>query len=269
MANPQIENGHVKIANELIEQFAKLNLSAYEWRILMAILRKTYGWNKKTDRISLTQFQEITGIPSHHIAVNIKHLVEKNIITKHNGKLIMEYGLQKDYTMWVSKRKVVHNRVVPNDVLHNSVVHNQVVPINVVPTKDITTQSGSTEIGTRGSTEIGTASMPKGSTEIGTNKRQYKDNIKTEGNGSMKEIYDIYEKEIGQVVTPMIAMELVDIEKEYGLEIFKAACKKAKVKNLKYIQPILEQYKINGIPNEEKKLDPNKPTISTRYNYAN
>ena len=82
MAKPQKENGFVPIANELVEQLAKVNLSSYAWRTLLALLRKTYGWNKKCDRISISQFQELTGISRRHQSRAIKYLVDRNIIIK-------------------------------------------------------------------------------------------------------------------------------------------------------------------------------------------
>jgi DnaD/phage-associated family protein len=68
----------------------------------------------------------------------------------------------------------------------------------------------------------------------------------------LPEIYKIYEEEYKQMVTPLMAEQLIDIEKEYGLDIFKAATKKVPQdkRNLNYVRPILEQYKRNGIPSD-------------------
>jgi phage replication O-like protein O len=46
MANPQRENGHIDIANEIAEALARTNLSAYQMRVMWAIWRKTWGWQK-------------------------------------------------------------------------------------------------------------------------------------------------------------------------------------------------------------------------------
>jgi len=100
MANPQKENGYTQIANELLEQFAKINLSPYEERTLFALIRKTYGWQKKTDCISISQFVEITGIKGPHQCRALASLVKKNIVIKDMTNYITAYGLQKDYTKW-------------------------------------------------------------------------------------------------------------------------------------------------------------------------
>ena len=62
MANPQREEGHVDIANEIVEFLAKTYLSSYESQVLWAIFRKTYGWQKKEDWITGSQLVEMTGI---------------------------------------------------------------------------------------------------------------------------------------------------------------------------------------------------------------
>jgi len=54
MANPQPEDGHIDIANEIAEKLARTQLSGTEHKIIWAIWRKTWGWHKKEDRISLS-----------------------------------------------------------------------------------------------------------------------------------------------------------------------------------------------------------------------
>jgi len=98
MANPQIENGHTKIANELAEALSKVNLSPYESRVLWAVLRKTYGWNKKVDKIPLSQIVELTGIPKSHVSRAMKSLVSRSIVTSTGNKRI---GLNKNHDQWL------------------------------------------------------------------------------------------------------------------------------------------------------------------------
>jgi len=54
-ASPQIENGYTRIANELLEAMARINLTPTEWKILMVIIRNTYGYHKKEERIKLAK----------------------------------------------------------------------------------------------------------------------------------------------------------------------------------------------------------------------
>jgi phage replication O-like protein O len=108
-ANPQIEDGHIDIANEIAEALARVQLSGYEWRILWVIFRKTYGWHKKMDQISITQFEKATGLKRWHVHRTLSILTEKNIVTKIGNSRIITYRFQKDYTKWKDITKKGNN----------------------------------------------------------------------------------------------------------------------------------------------------------------
>ena len=114
MAKPQKENGHVDIANEIVEALARTSLSGYESRILWVIFRKTYGWHKKEDWITNTQISDMTGIAETHTSRTIKILLWKNIILKNGNKL----AFQKDYDKWKKLPKGVtsHHIKLPKGV---------------------------------------------------------------------------------------------------------------------------------------------------------
>jgi phage replication O-like protein O len=99
MASPQVENGHVRIANEIVEQLARVNLSKYEWRELWAVLRKTWGWRKKSDSVPLTQIAEMTGLRQPHVSRAKASLLSKHILFEEDGKI----GFQKNYELWTVK----------------------------------------------------------------------------------------------------------------------------------------------------------------------
>ncbi len=113
MANPQIENGHLDIANELAEAFAKCLLSPYESMIIWCILRKTYGWHKKTDRIALSQICEVTGIAKSHVSRTIRNLVNRQIVTRLGNKQI---GIQKNYDLWQIRKLPVQATIISNQI---------------------------------------------------------------------------------------------------------------------------------------------------------
>ena len=96
MASPQLENGYFKIANEIAEALTRTNLSAYQSRILWAIFRKTYGFNKKEDWVSNSQLVELTGIHKQHIWRTLEELKNRNLVTK-RGYFV---GFNKDYQQW-------------------------------------------------------------------------------------------------------------------------------------------------------------------------
>ena len=101
-ASPQKENGYTPVANEILEQLAKLSLTSREWRTLLALWRKTWGWHKKEDKISMTQFEKMTGIERRNQSRTLKSLIAKNIIYRKETRPVITYGFQKDYTEWVA-----------------------------------------------------------------------------------------------------------------------------------------------------------------------
>ena len=100
MASPQLENGYIKIATDIAEALAKVNLSAYESRVLWCVFRKTYGWNKKSDRISYSQYQEATGIKRRHLGRTLKSLIARQIIVCSSDGQQLEYAIQKNFEKW-------------------------------------------------------------------------------------------------------------------------------------------------------------------------
>lgn len=112
MANPQKENGYVAIANEIMEALAKIRIPGQARQVLDVILRKTYGWQKKEDHISLSQFEAATGLKRSNVCQCLKILEGINIIyrgspknhttqsTKSYYHQIQLYGFQKDFEKW-------------------------------------------------------------------------------------------------------------------------------------------------------------------------
>jgi phage replication O-like protein O len=116
MASPQIENGYIQIAtgkddNDLLNAIIKASLNATEYQIVLAVIRKTYGWKKKEDWISWTQLEKMTGKSRVSVYFAIKTLVKKNILVKKTtlGKTNI-ISLNKHFNTWnilVKKTKPV------------------------------------------------------------------------------------------------------------------------------------------------------------------
>jgi len=100
MANPQLEDGYTKIANELLEALSRSNLSPYESRVLWFVIRQTYGWKKKTDLISLSQIVKGTGIEKGNTSRALKSLILRQIVVRLDNK---QLGFNKDYDSWLRK----------------------------------------------------------------------------------------------------------------------------------------------------------------------
>lgn len=102
MASPQCENGYTKIANELLATMCKTRIRGEEMQCFHLILLKTYGWNKKEDPISLSQFERETGMNRKNITRALFGLEEKSMIKiRRNGtKSPNIYSINKNYDQW-------------------------------------------------------------------------------------------------------------------------------------------------------------------------
>lgn len=100
MANPQKENGYTAISNEIMKALCKIRINGEARQVLDFILYKTYGFNKKSDGISLSQFTEETGLKRPTVCKAIRRLKDMNLITQKDTSTWNLYELQKDFETW-------------------------------------------------------------------------------------------------------------------------------------------------------------------------
>jgi phage replication O-like protein O len=61
-------------------------LTPAEFKVLLCIARKTYGWHKDVDKISITQIEKMTGLSRKGITQNLESLIEVGLILKIKSK---------------------------------------------------------------------------------------------------------------------------------------------------------------------------------------
>lgn len=110
MANPQKENGFIPVAREYWEYWMRARIPGEAEQILKFIMRKTWGFGKKWDRISTSQFMEGTGLSRRSVERGRKNLRTWNLITtdKKDGSYILSYTINKDYETWKLPMKKTH-----------------------------------------------------------------------------------------------------------------------------------------------------------------
>jgi phage replication O-like protein O len=137
----QIEDGEfTRISNEVLEQLVKTPLPPLELRIAIFVIRKTWGYNKTTDIISLTQFEENLLACRPAIVHSIKNLVARNILVKTPllGNKI-SYKFNKYWNKWVVKtpKLVKYKSNLSKDALTKSSLDALTHKRNKDNTKDI------------------------------------------------------------------------------------------------------------------------------------
>ena len=123
MASPQKENGFTAIANEILEQLVKTSLLGSEYQVLLFLLRKTYGYQKKEDIISLSQYQKGTGLSRPTVVKTLKNLITRRMLVKmYLPDSRISFKFNKNYDFWVvNTPKLVKGTWLPSkDVLTES-----------------------------------------------------------------------------------------------------------------------------------------------------
>ena len=122
MANPALKNGYFSIANELAEQFARVNITGQQWRIIWILLRKTWGFKngerrKDWDWISITQFEKLTGMKRANVYNTLKSLLAKRLILKQENL----YKFNQNYNEWLLAKRltVLAKSITPVSQKHN------------------------------------------------------------------------------------------------------------------------------------------------------
>lgn len=98
MANVQLENGYIKIANELFEQLFIREFSILQLKIIFLIIRCSYGFNKKLAVIKPQRLFEIAYVYRCDLKKELKNLQQ-------NGVLLCNYdagifALNKNFDEW-------------------------------------------------------------------------------------------------------------------------------------------------------------------------
>lgn len=68
------------IIDELLPELSHSELKCY-----LCVLRKTKGWNKEEDAISVSQFMKVTGLSNKAVIAACESLVEREILERKSG----------------------------------------------------------------------------------------------------------------------------------------------------------------------------------------
>lgn len=119
-----LDDGYARLSNMLLEAYSGADLTKRQFKVLLAILRKTYGWNKPMDRITDSQLSEITKLPVKRCNEAKLELVKMNIIKQQGGM----FGPNKNISEWCipqnrgtqktllqkKKEKIIRPRILAN-----------------------------------------------------------------------------------------------------------------------------------------------------------
>ncbi|HCI7773145.1 TPA: replication protein [Escherichia coli] len=91
-----IDDGYTRFANELLEAIASADLTARQLKVMLAYVRKTYGFNKKTDRIADEQIAQLTGLSRQNVNKAKKELISMNCLFMDGNQI----GVNREVSAW-------------------------------------------------------------------------------------------------------------------------------------------------------------------------
>ena len=100
MASPSVNDGWTRIADELLEALIRYPFTKRQYKVLLAVIRKTYGFGKVTDDISSSQLSELTGLAGTHCRAAVRELQKIGALAVSEGRFGKVLAVVKDYEQW-------------------------------------------------------------------------------------------------------------------------------------------------------------------------
>jgi len=96
------EEKFTKFDNKVLDALIEYRIPGQEMKCLLFIIRKTWGYHKITDNISLSQFQKATGMDKSSISKALDRLKLKKVIIvgKNTNKKGKDYRINKKFQTW-------------------------------------------------------------------------------------------------------------------------------------------------------------------------
>lgn len=106
------DNGFTRIANELLEAVIRAGLTQNQMLITLAVIRKTYGYNKTSDWVGNAQLSDLTGLPETRCSTEKNKLVKMKVLTA-NGRMT---SINKEVSAWQVKFNGISKTAITESV---------------------------------------------------------------------------------------------------------------------------------------------------------
>lgn len=134
-----------QLPNSVIDELLA-DLTGAELKCYLYVLRKTKGWNKEEDAISVSQFMKVTGLSNRKVIDACERLVELGLLEQKIGSNKIKVFSVKDYKTSSSEEsslvKKVHSGSEESSLSVVKKVHTQNNNINTTTKNNNTSSSG-------------------------------------------------------------------------------------------------------------------------------
>jgi phage replication O-like protein O len=108
--NPQRAQGNRQISNPVFWALMRMDLNGAEYKCVLAIIDRTWGFGKLSAPIAISLFERNTNLSGRAIQKALAALREKQIIVSDDSKVsglrgsaIKEYMINKHFDTWLTK----------------------------------------------------------------------------------------------------------------------------------------------------------------------
>lgn len=104
-----LENGYTRVANELLKMIYSTNFTATEFKILLFIIRFTYGYGKKSTDLSLTYISKGIGVSKRYVSSSLSKLIEDKVVIvvrEHTDTQSRIIGINNHCEQWENRNTV-------------------------------------------------------------------------------------------------------------------------------------------------------------------
>lgn len=81
------DDGYTRLANDLLDALIEADLTKHQYKVALAVIRKTYGFNKSMDWMTNEQIAEATNIPSTRVSTAKNDLLRMGVLVSRGRKI--------------------------------------------------------------------------------------------------------------------------------------------------------------------------------------
>ncbi len=98
---PQLEHGYTRIANTLLEGLLAYPFAGGELRLVLGVIRLTYGWGQKARLLRIKELAKLAGLHPRYARRLLKRLARDRIVERHPiSRVRVVIGLNKEFSTW-------------------------------------------------------------------------------------------------------------------------------------------------------------------------
>jgi phage replication O-like protein O len=103
MADVQVEDGYTRVAHPILEALALAPFNASQQKLMLHVIRITYGWNRRDCELSYSAAAKATGLARSSVGAALGELVSEGVlemISEPGFRTPASYRLRKDPRTW-------------------------------------------------------------------------------------------------------------------------------------------------------------------------